>query len=163
MDVLITTHAEIFVIIARDVHPIMGARIGPGDGSHLATHTECFSFPLPDGPPIVRSLGATPRYPPRYNRRSPCGGGGKGPLRAVKGYRIPRVQGSAPSVPGAHVGGRCNSPVGTWRSSPHLGWFAGPADVLPRYRACGCPRSQDPAAVYLMPQPRRPPTPEDVG
>ena len=49
-DVLITDLAKIFDVIAQDVHPIVGARVGLGEASHLATHTEGFSYTLPVGP-----------------------------------------------------------------------------------------------------------------
>ena len=50
VDVLITDLAEFFEVIAQDVHPIVGARVGLGDTSHLATHTEGFSYALPLDP-----------------------------------------------------------------------------------------------------------------
>ena len=52
MDALITDLAKFFDVIAQDVHPIVGAHVGLyiGDASHLATHTEGFSYALPLGP-----------------------------------------------------------------------------------------------------------------
>ena len=50
VDVLITDLAEFFDAIAPDVHPIAGACVGLGEASHLATHTEGFSYALPLGP-----------------------------------------------------------------------------------------------------------------
>ena len=50
VDVLITDLAKFFDVIAQDVHPIVGARVGLGEADHLATHTEGFSYTLPLGP-----------------------------------------------------------------------------------------------------------------
>ena len=50
VDVLITDLAKIFDVIAQDIHPIVGARVSLGEASHLATHTEGFSYTLPLGP-----------------------------------------------------------------------------------------------------------------
>ena len=50
VDVLITDVAKFFGVIAKDVHPIIGAHVGLGEASHLATHTEGFSYALPLGP-----------------------------------------------------------------------------------------------------------------
>ena len=50
VDVLITDRTKFFDVIAQDVHPIMGARVGLGEADHLATHTERFSYTLPLGP-----------------------------------------------------------------------------------------------------------------
>ena len=50
VDVLITDLAKFFGMIAQDVHPIVGARVGLGEAGHLATHTEGFSYALPLGP-----------------------------------------------------------------------------------------------------------------
>ena len=49
-DVLITDLAKFFDVIAQDIHPIVGARVGLGEADHLATHTEGFSYTLPLGP-----------------------------------------------------------------------------------------------------------------
>ena len=49
VDVLVTDLAKFFDAIAQDVHPMVGARVGLGDESHLATHTEGFSYALPLG------------------------------------------------------------------------------------------------------------------
>ena len=37
-------------MIAHEVHPIMGARVGLGEAGHLATRTRGFSYALPLGP-----------------------------------------------------------------------------------------------------------------
>ena len=50
VDVLITDLAKFFDMIAQDIHPIVGARVGLGEADHLATHTEGFSCTLPLGP-----------------------------------------------------------------------------------------------------------------
>ena len=50
VDVPITDVAKFFDVIAQDVHPIVGARVGLGEADHLATHTEGFSYTLPLGP-----------------------------------------------------------------------------------------------------------------
>ena len=50
VDVLITHLAKIFDVIAQDIHPIVGARVGLGEADQLATHTEGFSYTLPLGP-----------------------------------------------------------------------------------------------------------------
>ena len=50
MDVLITDLAKFFDVIAQDIHPIVGARVGLGEADHLASHTEGFSYTLPLGP-----------------------------------------------------------------------------------------------------------------
>ena len=50
VDVLITDLAKYFDVIAQDIHPIVGAWVGPGKADHLATHTEGFSYTLPLGP-----------------------------------------------------------------------------------------------------------------
>ena len=50
VDVLITDLAKFFDLIAQDIHPIVGARLGLGEADHLATHTEGFSYTLPLGP-----------------------------------------------------------------------------------------------------------------
>ena len=50
VDVLITDLAKFFDVIAQDIHPIVGARVGLGEADHLATHTEGFSYTLPLGP-----------------------------------------------------------------------------------------------------------------
>ena len=50
VDVLITDFAKFFDVIAQDVHPIVGARVGLGEADHLATHTEGLSYTLPLGP-----------------------------------------------------------------------------------------------------------------
>ena len=47
--VLVTDFAKLFDVIAQDVHLIAGARVGLGDGGHVATHTEGFSHTLPLG------------------------------------------------------------------------------------------------------------------
>ena len=61
VDVLITDLAKFFDVIAQDVHPIVGARVGLGEETHLATHTEGFSYTLPLGPwqsaPLAQLLG----------------------------------------------------------------------------------------------------------
>ena len=48
--VLITDLAKFFDVIAQVVHSIVGAHVGLGEASHLATHTEGFSYALPLGP-----------------------------------------------------------------------------------------------------------------
>ena len=50
VEVLITDLAKFFDVIAQDVHPIVGTRVGLGVADHLATHTEGFSYTLPLGP-----------------------------------------------------------------------------------------------------------------
>ena len=50
LDVLITDLAKFFDVIAQDIHPMVGARVGLGEAGHLATHTEGFSYTLPLGP-----------------------------------------------------------------------------------------------------------------
>ena len=50
VEILITDLAKFFDVIAQDVHPIVGARVGLGEADHLATHTEGFSSTLPLGP-----------------------------------------------------------------------------------------------------------------
>ena len=50
VDALITDLAKFFDVIAQDIHPIVGARVGLGEADHLATHTEGFSYTLPLGP-----------------------------------------------------------------------------------------------------------------
>ena len=50
VDVLITDLTKFFDVIAQDIHPIVGARVGLGKADHLATHTEGFSYTLPLGP-----------------------------------------------------------------------------------------------------------------
>ena len=50
VDVLITDLAKFFDMIAQDVHPIVGVRVGLGEVDHLATRTEGFSYTLPLGP-----------------------------------------------------------------------------------------------------------------
>ena len=40
VDVLITDPGKFFDVIAQDVHPNVGARVGLGEAGHLATHTE---------------------------------------------------------------------------------------------------------------------------
>ena len=50
VDILITDLANFFDVIAQDVHPLVGARVGLGQADHLATHTEGFSYTLPLGP-----------------------------------------------------------------------------------------------------------------
>ena len=52
-DVLITDLAKFFNVIAQDVHPIVGARVGMGEVDHLATHAEGFSYTRPLGPSQV--------------------------------------------------------------------------------------------------------------
>ena len=42
--------AKFFEVIAQDIHPIVGARVGLGEADHLATHTEGFLHTLPLGP-----------------------------------------------------------------------------------------------------------------
>ena len=44
VDVLFMDLAKIFDVIAKDVHPIVEARVGLGEAGHLATHTEGFSL-----------------------------------------------------------------------------------------------------------------------
>ena len=52
---------KFFDVIAQNVHPIVGPRVGLGDAGHLATHTEGFSYALPLGPwqsdPVAQLLG----------------------------------------------------------------------------------------------------------
>ena len=50
VDVLITDLAKYLEVIAQEVHPIVGARVGIGKADHLATDTEGFSYTLPLGP-----------------------------------------------------------------------------------------------------------------
>ena len=50
VDVLITDLAKFFDVVAQDVHPIVGARVGLGQVGHSATRTEGFSYALPLGP-----------------------------------------------------------------------------------------------------------------
>ena len=50
VDVPITDLAKFFDVIARGVHPIVGAQVGVGETDHLATHAEGFSYTLPLGP-----------------------------------------------------------------------------------------------------------------
>ena len=50
VDVMIMDLAKFFDVIAQDIHPIVGARVGLGEAYHLATHTEGFSYTLPLGP-----------------------------------------------------------------------------------------------------------------
>ena len=50
VDHLITDLAKFFNVITQDVHPVMAARVGPGETSHLATQTGGFSYTLPLGP-----------------------------------------------------------------------------------------------------------------
>ena len=50
VDVLITDRTKFFDVIAQDVQPIIGARVGLGEADHLATHSEGFSYTLPLGP-----------------------------------------------------------------------------------------------------------------
>ena len=101
VDVLITDLAKFFDVVA-------GSPCGPGGGggaSHLATHTEGFSYTLPLGPfqsSTLAQLTGTP--PPGYHPGSPRGRDGNSPIRAFHGHRIPRIRGTAFSLPGAHVG-----------------------------------------------------------
>ena len=64
VDVLITDLAKFFDVIAQDVHPIVGAHVGLGEASHLATHTEGFLYALPLGPwqsdTLAQLLGTPP-------------------------------------------------------------------------------------------------------
>ena len=46
MDAPINDLVKLLDVIAQDVHPIVGARAGQGEASHLATHTEGFSCAL---------------------------------------------------------------------------------------------------------------------
>ena len=101
-DVLVTDLAKFCDVIAQDVHPIVGARVGLGDAGHLATHTEGFSYALPLAPGS-RILWRSSWAPP--NPGSPCKGHGSSPIPAIHGYRIPCIRGNALSLPGAHVGG----------------------------------------------------------
>ena len=50
VDVLVIDLAKVFDVIAQDVYPIIGARVGLADTGHLATHTDNFSYALPPGP-----------------------------------------------------------------------------------------------------------------
>ena len=50
VDVLITDLAKFFDVIAEDVHPSVGTRVGLGEVGHLATHMVGFSYALPLGP-----------------------------------------------------------------------------------------------------------------
>ena len=64
VDVLITDLAKYFDVIAREIHPIVGAWVGLGEADHLATHTEAFSYTLPLGPwqsSTLAQLLGTPR------------------------------------------------------------------------------------------------------
>ena len=64
VDVLITDLAKFFDVIAQDVHPIVGARVGLGEADRLATHSEGFSYTLPLGPwqlSTVAQLLGSPR------------------------------------------------------------------------------------------------------
>ena len=63
---------EIFNVIAQDIHPIVGARVGPGEADHLATHTEGFSYTLPLGPwqsSTLAHLLGTPQCTSRESMR----------------------------------------------------------------------------------------------
>ena len=50
VDVLITDLPIFLGVITHAVHPIVGARVGLGEGSHLGTYREGFSYALPLGP-----------------------------------------------------------------------------------------------------------------
>ena len=56
VDGLITDLAKFFDMIAQDIHPIVGARLGLGEGDHLATRTEGFCYTLPVGPSQSHTL-----------------------------------------------------------------------------------------------------------
>ena len=51
VDVLITDLAKFFDVIAQDIHPIVGARVGLGEADHLATHTAPTPCPWVPGIP----------------------------------------------------------------------------------------------------------------
>ena len=64
VDILIIDLAKFFAVIAQDVHPIVGVRVGLRKSYHLATHTEGFSYALPLGPwqsSTLTQLVGTPR------------------------------------------------------------------------------------------------------
>ena len=83
VDVLITDPAKFFNVIAQDVHPIVGAHVGPGGGQPPGyPHGGLLICPNP-GPLAIEYPGAAPGYPLGYNPRSPCGGHGGSPLSAV--------------------------------------------------------------------------------
>ena len=74
VDVLITDLAKCVDVIAQDIHPIVGAHMGLGEASHLATHTESFSYALPLGPwqsNILAPLLGIPRVPSRESMWEP--------------------------------------------------------------------------------------------
>ena len=56
LHVLITDLAKVFDFIAQDVHPILGARVGLGKASHLATDKGLLVCPAP-GPLAVTYPG----------------------------------------------------------------------------------------------------------
>ena len=49
VDVLLTNLTKFFDVLVQPVQPIVGARVGLGEASHLANHTEVFSYALPLG------------------------------------------------------------------------------------------------------------------
>ena len=55
--ILITDLAKFFHVIAQDIPPMMSARVGLGEASHLATPMEGFSYTLPLGPSQSSTLG----------------------------------------------------------------------------------------------------------
>ena len=63
VEVVIAYLAKFFDVIAQDVHLIVGARVGPGEAGHLATHTEGFLYTLPLGPRQSSTLRQLPRAP----------------------------------------------------------------------------------------------------
>ena len=56
VDVLITDLVKFFDVIAQDIHPIVGARVGLGEADQRATHTEWFSYTVPLGPCQLSTL-----------------------------------------------------------------------------------------------------------
>ena len=75
VDVLITDLAKFFDVIAQDVHPIVGAHVGLGEASHVATHTEGFSYALPLGPwqsnTLAQLLGTPPKVQSKESMWAP--------------------------------------------------------------------------------------------
>ena len=74
VDHLITDLAKFFDVIAQNVHPIVGAHVGLGEASHLATHTEGFSYALPLGPlqsDTLAELLVTPQVQSQESMRGP--------------------------------------------------------------------------------------------
>ena len=153
VDVLITDLAKFFDVIAQDIHPIVGARVGLGGGGGRPPrhpYRGVLIHPAP-GPLAVQHPDTTLGNPPRHDPRSPCGSNGGAPIPAVHGHSVPVLCGRALPLPGTHVGGRHDRPLGTGRFPPYTTGPAGSADVVPGYPAGGCPGPQDPARLHIRP------------